>query len=164
MIYYYYNAKLKQLIEANTMQDIQDKHLTELLPAIIFSVDKSGGKDLVDHTSRDYAFKWLKSKGFNYKTVEGKYIGETELSFVVPMDQGNNVHNDCIRLAYEFSQETIITLASTQEGYLWTLTDWIEDTPMYVPHHIGKLTKVDELSQHESYTYDVDNKEYWVIL
>jgi len=96
------------------------------------------------------------------KQVEGVYKGRVEDSFLIILDNPEEIHNDMARvmlLAEGCGQETV--LYSDDKRNTWLIdVNTKERTPM------GKLTEVtkEQALAQDSYTYIPYTKNYWAIL
>lgn len=124
-----------------------------------FRTDKSDEQNRVNH---EYAFKMLKSRGFNFQVVRGTYKGVSELAFVL-LAGDVKTHEDNLRVAFElahlYSQESVLEVHNDGTAELHYLDNG------YRVERIGTFRAASELeaSKRDSFTYEPKSNQYFVI-
>jgi len=102
----YFDAKVNELPSSPLTSEQVDEVLTNGQFGILTGQNPMGQPvpDAVNNKLNTKAKKWLKSKGYTFFDVAGKY-GQTEGSLLVP----NLTNKDAIEFAKEFNQESVVT-------------------------------------------------------
>lgn len=137
-----------------------NKQLNNDLPAFVIISAELVSRSTMQNIIRTEQLKeQLKSLGFRFKQVEGKYIGIREDSFVVLLD--NILLTDPLKtlrdLANQYGQESILYVSSERAATLL----FIDDTKS--PVYVGQFKVVDEHVAHRlnGCTYDRDSGYYY---
>lgn len=102
----YFDAKVNELPSSPLTSEQVDEVLTNGQFGILTGQNPMGQPvpDAVNNKLNTKAKKWLKSKGYSFFDMAGKY-GQTEGSLLVP----NLTTKDAIEFAKEFNQESVVT-------------------------------------------------------
>lgn len=99
---------------------------------------------------------------YSFKPVGGKYRGQREVSYLVPLELCSRARGRQIEAlrstGHRFEQESILYVDEYRTCYLIRCVDGHADV-------IGKWTNVrkDEAERADGYTYDPQTLTYWVV-
>lgn len=125
-------------------------------PFVLISADVFPDQN---HAQRKVLRRTLRNYGLPYKTVEGCYKGDRELSFLVVID--NNEWVSILReVGTVLGQESILWVDEEREAFL------LECGGSYRDAHIGKFERVspDKAETLDGWTYDSAADQYWSVL
>ena len=132
---------------------IKNKKKQEFNEFVLISACKGTNYDSIYTQELDEAL----SKLFrNYKTVNGCYNNETEISFYVPISKEVQ-KSTLLRLGEHFEQHSILYVDKNRQAYLIECADGHTT-------NIGTFKQVPKAFalQHVAYTYDITNNGYYV--
>jgi hypothetical protein len=135
--------------------------ISQSLPEfVILSAERGSNNPMQNSVFTDELESILKSNGYAYKKVEGRYKNQKEESFVVILNRSDSL-TQLIRLASKFDQESILLVNSDRKAELIYTADPLDG---YVLGGTFRLVDGDLIQRTDlSYTYDPNSGYYYSV-
>ena len=116
----------------------------------------------IESSDRPTEKSLVKSLGLPYKTCIGRYNGQSEISYAVPMSNPN-VLKDVSRICRNNSQESILLVDSNNKAKLIYLG--VDGPENDYTENLGEWANVKPLIavKESNYTFDVVENKYYVV-